>query len=322
LKRTDFIPFSCFDAEFAAREIGAYRYSFNGKELDKPGMGGGQSTYDYGFRIYNPAIAKFLSVDPLTREYPWYTPYQFAGNKPIWAIDLDGLEELKVTTYVTENEDCSVHILTHTEVLEKADPLGSGVLNLVIFTNTGDFCASFNKNEVMIEAERSEGFFESSLNSIEKFFDPKHGFEFSSENGSLSYARYGTGEKIEDIDALLAAVSGLHAVASSNGNPLVSTNYTKNPDDLNKAFDFWYARLGGILDNVEAISNSTRNVDDVTNPKSSYIVTEVDSHPARVLIHEQEHNNIDEDSLKKVENTLGTRKEGNSKITRSIRPKK
>jgi hypothetical protein len=32
-------------------------------------------------------------VDPLTRSYPWYTPYQFAGNNPIKFIDLDGLEE-------------------------------------------------------------------------------------------------------------------------------------------------------------------------------------------------------------------------------------
>jgi hypothetical protein len=30
----------------------------------------------------------------LTKGYPWYTPYQFAGNKPIFAVDLDGLEEL------------------------------------------------------------------------------------------------------------------------------------------------------------------------------------------------------------------------------------
>ena len=35
-------------------------------------------------------------MDPLTKEYPWYTPYQFAGNKPINSIDLDGLEEFKV----------------------------------------------------------------------------------------------------------------------------------------------------------------------------------------------------------------------------------
>jgi len=48
---------------------------------------------DYGFRLYNSAIAKFLSVDPLAPDYPWYTPYQFAGNKPINSIDIDGLEE-------------------------------------------------------------------------------------------------------------------------------------------------------------------------------------------------------------------------------------
>jgi hypothetical protein len=34
-----------------------------------------------------------LSVDPLSSSYPWYSPYQFAGNKPIIAIDIDGLEE-------------------------------------------------------------------------------------------------------------------------------------------------------------------------------------------------------------------------------------
>ncbi len=73
----------------------AYRYGFNGKELDPEGMGGGGSTYDYGFRIYNPNIARFLSVDPLTKEYPELTPYQFASNTPIQAIDLDGLEMKK-----------------------------------------------------------------------------------------------------------------------------------------------------------------------------------------------------------------------------------
>ncbi len=74
--------------------LASYRYGFNGKEMDNEVSGTGNS-YDYGFRIYNPRIAKFLSVDPLTRKYPWYTPYQFAGNKPIRFIDLDGLEEAR-----------------------------------------------------------------------------------------------------------------------------------------------------------------------------------------------------------------------------------
>ena len=71
----------------------SYRFGFNGKEKDSDGEWGNSAHYDYGFRIYDPSIARFLSVDPLTQSYPWYTPYQFAGNKPIMAVDLDGLEE-------------------------------------------------------------------------------------------------------------------------------------------------------------------------------------------------------------------------------------
>jgi RHS repeat-associated protein len=67
-----------------------YRYGFNGKENDKDISEGGQ---DYGMRIYDNRLGRFLSVDPLSTNYPWYTPYSFAGNKPIWAIDLDGKEE-------------------------------------------------------------------------------------------------------------------------------------------------------------------------------------------------------------------------------------
>lgn len=65
-----------------------YRYGFNGKELDKE-----VTQYDYGFRIYDPRLGRFLSVDPLAAKYPFYTPFSFAGNKPIQCIDLDGAEE-------------------------------------------------------------------------------------------------------------------------------------------------------------------------------------------------------------------------------------
>lgn len=44
-------------------------------------------------RIYDPRVGRFLSVDPIAGSFPWYTPYQFAGNKPISYVDLDGLEE-------------------------------------------------------------------------------------------------------------------------------------------------------------------------------------------------------------------------------------
>jgi RHS repeat-associated protein len=64
-----------------------YRYGFNGKELDKE-----SNLQDYGMRIYNPELCKFLSVDPISDEYPWLTPYQFSSNRPIECVDIDGLE--------------------------------------------------------------------------------------------------------------------------------------------------------------------------------------------------------------------------------------
>ncbi|MCU0442738.1 MAG: hypothetical protein MUE96_10095 [Bacteroidia bacterium] len=72
-------------------DLAGYRFGFNGKENDDETYGTGNE-YDYGFRIYNPRLGKFLSTDPLEKEYPFYTPYQFASNTPIMAVDVDGLE--------------------------------------------------------------------------------------------------------------------------------------------------------------------------------------------------------------------------------------
>ena len=65
----------------------SYRFTFNGKENDEE-----TQTQDYGFRIYDYRLGKFLTVDPLTKSYPFYSPYQSAGNTPIMAIDKDGAE--------------------------------------------------------------------------------------------------------------------------------------------------------------------------------------------------------------------------------------
>jgi len=71
-----------------------YRFSFNGKEDIRD-----QRWYqDYGARWYNKVLGRFISADPIIiteKKYPWYSSYQFAGNKPINYIDLDGKEEAK-----------------------------------------------------------------------------------------------------------------------------------------------------------------------------------------------------------------------------------
>jgi RHS repeat-associated protein len=65
-----------------------YRFNFNGKELDNESP----IQYDYGFRIYDPRLGRFKSLDPLQKKFPELTPYQFASNSPIANVDLDGKE--------------------------------------------------------------------------------------------------------------------------------------------------------------------------------------------------------------------------------------
>ena len=78
--------------KYQATSAASYRYGFNGKENDNEVKGEGNQQ-DYGMRIYDPRLGRFLSVDPLTKDYPWNSTYAFAENDVIRSIDLDGLEK-------------------------------------------------------------------------------------------------------------------------------------------------------------------------------------------------------------------------------------
>jgi len=90
---TDYAPFGMQMAgrSFDAAGSTAYRYGFNGKENDNEVKGEGNQQ-DYGMRIYDPRLGRFLSTDPITKKYPFLTPYQYASNSPVLCVDIDGLE--------------------------------------------------------------------------------------------------------------------------------------------------------------------------------------------------------------------------------------
>ena len=55
----------------------SYRYGFNGKENDNDVKGVEGSQQDYGMRIYDPRLGRFLSVDERSqRDLSW----RFANN--------------------------------------------------------------------------------------------------------------------------------------------------------------------------------------------------------------------------------------------------
>ena len=65
----------------------ANRYKFNGKELQTTGNLG---LLDYGARMYDAKIVRWLAQDPLAEKYYPFSPYSFSGNNPVMNIDIDG----------------------------------------------------------------------------------------------------------------------------------------------------------------------------------------------------------------------------------------
>jgi len=68
---------------------GNYRYGFNSMEKDDEILGNGNSL-DFGARIYDARLGRWMATDPLAYQFPWASPYNFVFNKPMIFVDPDG----------------------------------------------------------------------------------------------------------------------------------------------------------------------------------------------------------------------------------------
>lgn len=174
----DYYPFGMImpGRKFAASEL--YRYGFNGKENDNDVKGEG-SQQDYGMRIYDPRLGRFLSVDPLSRSYPWYTPYQFSGNKPIAFVDVDGNEDkwYMVEIFLDNTNTKIEHINVtdvgsmttngHKEPLPQG-PLGEGIqFNIQLWAWRGNNMAQTEISNLFVPPSKSN--WKQFLNRLDNF---------------------------------------------------------------------------------------------------------------------------------------------------------
>ncbi|MCO6481728.1 MAG: hypothetical protein J5I62_02930 [Flavobacteriales bacterium] len=69
----------------------AYRFGFQGQIKDDEVYGVAGTSYDFGARLYDSRMGRWLSLDPLVRQYPNWSPYNFVMNGPIRLIDPNGM---------------------------------------------------------------------------------------------------------------------------------------------------------------------------------------------------------------------------------------
>jgi RHS repeat-associated protein len=50
------------------------------------------TSYAFEYRVHDPRVGRFLSIDPLAQKYPYYSCYSFSGNRTIDASEFEGLE--------------------------------------------------------------------------------------------------------------------------------------------------------------------------------------------------------------------------------------
>jgi RHS repeat-associated protein len=93
---SDYYPFGLGFNVWNKESIKANRYLYQKQELQDDL---GYDEYQYKYRMHDPAMGRFLSVDPLSEKYMYNSPYAFSENKVINGVELEGLEQYSLTEH-------------------------------------------------------------------------------------------------------------------------------------------------------------------------------------------------------------------------------
>jgi RHS repeat-associated protein len=167
------------------------RFGFNGKLKDDEIAGVTGADLDFGARIYDSRVGRWLSSDPLAMRYPWQSPYAGLNNNPINVIDpsgmggevivnADGTATIRVTVNIykddksiitnEELETYATNLSTDVEtVLNKPDP--SGISKTVVDANgVTRIISNFDVNVLTLTSAEAVIIANSNTNPAVNFF--------------------------------------------------------------------------------------------------------------------------------------------------------
>jgi RHS repeat-associated protein len=215
-----------------------YRYGYNGKErTDEISPEGSGDDYDYGARMYDSRLGRWLSVDPIAIKTPWASPYNGFSNDPIDRIDpsgkgdfysqagtklgSDGNNDGKI--YVVKDVDCVMETIqknTANNVYTKVSDVQANVVQLP---------SAYVRKEIAGAVDRSNSATNESQfpgdADADKKVDNQGGFH---EEGGVF------GETANKSELVVPAKPGAYEDPSKSTGAAVSVFDSSNPDDFAK----------------------------------------------------------------------------------------
>jgi RHS repeat-associated protein len=89
-EENNYYPFGLKHKGYNNNPIQEFKYkTYQGQEWhDELGL----NLHEWKYRFSDPAIGRFISIDPLAEDYEWQSIYVFSSNQPIHAGEIEGLE--------------------------------------------------------------------------------------------------------------------------------------------------------------------------------------------------------------------------------------
>ena len=206
-----YYPFGMVFAETSTSQQGFQPYKYNGKELD---MMSGLNQYDYGARYYDPALGRFIMLDPLCEKYYSISPYAYALNNPVRLVDPDGktpriyveMEGLG-HTFVTTGTGKNTTVYTYGRYGEldankssarELSRTGEGVLIIMTGAEALNYIAGKVKNEGAVIYEVKNG----SDEKIDTHFNYMFNSSDQKPSGEGKYANANNARVVDTYDLL------------------------------------------------------------------------------------------------------------------------